>query len=84
MKSYKFTDRKEVVSRIEDAHKVAVAYANQVHLLTGRFSPVWNLEDAVSAYDRKLTNHIGQQSKYVPHQGKKECERRMNRLQTAN
>lgn len=72
MKSHRYSihDRKAVHKLIDAAYQVAC-----VGLGTDDIVP-WNVNIAHARADKSYRKHMGQTSKYGPHQGRKECARR--------
>lgn len=76
---YYYGDLQEHIKRIRHAHQLAEAYRRKVIAVTGLFPPpTWDLQKAEDACVKRLRRFYGQISNPLnPHQGKRECARRI-------
>lgn len=74
--SYSHHDRAAVEQRIHRQWSLLRARAD-VELLAGRYVPVPDLRAWIAADFKRYVRRCGGQSKHVPHQGARECARRL-------
>lgn len=68
--------RQEQRRQIVAQHRAAHTRAEIVRGKTGKIVPVFDLYKALRALDNRIDRFENRRSKYRPHQGKQECERR--------
>ena len=73
---YSIHDRKAVTARIEKQHGQLSVAARAAELM-GRYVPLPDQLRWVIRENIRWIRHCGNQNKYVPHQGARECARRL-------
>ena len=72
-------DRNALIGQISQAHAYFKGVADQHYEKTKEVLPVFDIDKAIKSFNRRYNKHCGNTSKYKPHQGYAECERRRRR-----
>jgi hypothetical protein len=74
-----FGNIEENVYRLNEIHRRDVDRADWQLMVFGRHVPVWDLQQAIRSYIKRVERFYNVKG-YTPHQGKRECARRIRQM----
>lgn len=79
---YSIHDQEFIERTLVDMHGKLHVQAEAVKMATGQIIPVFDIDKALNASRKRYRRHMGETSKYAPHQGVNEIARRARQIET--